>query len=279
MPPIVSIITVSYNAEAEIEKTICSVLSQSFRNYEYIFIDGASKDNTVSIIEKYRSQFEKLGIAYHVNSEKDKGIYDAMNKGIQKASGQWVLMLNAGDLFADDRVLEDMFSASDLQGKIIYGDVVLSQTCQKQTYFQYQTPKALESICHALPFCHQSVFVPRELMAQYGFDTDFRIAADYNFFSKVYTVGAEFYYIPRAVSIYDLAGVSAVNADKLFAEYKRVQTTYFPDVVQPEQPSVDGPVASVKRFIKKLVPSLVYSRARGWNTSLDEVLQNRGKLL
>lgn len=273
MPPVISIITVSYNAGNEIEKTIRSVLSQSFRDYEYVFIDGASTDNTVEIIERYRSTFEKMEIACRVISEKDKGIYDAMNKGVRESCGQWVLMLNAGDLFTDDHVLEDMFSGEKHEGKILYGDVVLSQRSGKRTYFQYQRPKKLDSICYALPFCHQSVFVPRELMAQHGFDTDFKIAADYNFFSKVYKAGALFHYIPRAVSVYDLDGVSATNVDKLFAEYKKVQTLYFPDTVQSEQPSPYGPIASVKQFIKKMVPSVVYSKARGWSTSLEEILK------
>lgn len=273
MPPVVSIITVSFNAEAEIEKTIASVLQQSFTDYEYVFIDGASKDGTVSVIESYRQKFEDLGISYRVTSEKDRGIYDAMNKGVCQAAGQWVLMLNAGDRFADADVLRDVFSGTPESGKILYGDVVLRQVCGKKSYFRYQKPKAIESICHALPFCHQSVFVPRELMAQFGFDTDFKIAADYNFFARAYTSGTDFRYVPRAISVYDLTGVSSVNSEKLYKEYGRIQSTYFPTVPQDAPPAMDGPAAAVKRLIKRFLPSLVYSGARGWYASPDEAMQ------
>ena len=99
----ISVITVCYNDRERIEKTILSVLSQSYGNLEYIVIDGGSTDGTVDIIKKYANR-----IAYFV-SESDEGIYDAMNKGLRKAVGEWVCFLNAGDLFVSESVLNTIF--------------------------------------------------------------------------------------------------------------------------------------------------------------------------
>lgn len=272
MPPVVSIITVSYNAEEEIENTIQSVLCQTFLEYEYVFIDGASSDQTVAIIESYRQQFAAKGISYHVTSEKDSGIYDAMNKGIRQACGQWVLMLNAGDCLADAQVLADVFANSELDGKIVYGNVILKQICRHKSYYKYRQPGALETIQNALPFCHQCVFVPRELMCRYGFDTSLKIAADYKFFSQAYKSGVEFTYIRRAVSIYSLTGVSSVNIGKLQREYSLIHAELYPDVEQPEPPATSGVMVKVKGWIKRILPGAAYSPARGWNTELNKVV-------
>ena len=98
----ISVITISYNAEKEIEKTILSVISQTYDNIEYIIVDGASKDNTISIVNKYKKKISC------VISEPDKGIYDAMNKGIMHATGEWLIMRNAGDVFCDKSVLQNI---------------------------------------------------------------------------------------------------------------------------------------------------------------------------
>lgn len=101
--PKISIITVCYNAECEIEDTILSVLEQTFTDYEYIIVDGGSKDDTMKIVTKYKD-----GIT-HIISEPDQGIYDAMNKGVKLASGEWLNMMNAGDKYVDENVLENVF--------------------------------------------------------------------------------------------------------------------------------------------------------------------------
>lgn len=100
----VSVITVCYNAASEIERTIKSVVNQTYLNVEYLIIDGASKDGTLEVVKRYS---DKINL---VISEPDKGIYDAMNKGISHASGEWVVLMNAGDVFASDTVLEEIFS-------------------------------------------------------------------------------------------------------------------------------------------------------------------------
>lgn len=114
----VSVITVCYNAEAEIERTIKSVLSQTYSNFEYIIVDGNSQDKTMEILSCYRDKIAQ------VVSEPDKGIYDAMNKGIKMANGDWVIMMNAGDEFASNTVLDEIFQGAIPDNvKFIYSDV------------------------------------------------------------------------------------------------------------------------------------------------------------
>lgn len=113
-----SIITVCYNAENEIIRTIESVLKQTFSDFEYIIVDGSSTDSTLNIVNNYKSSIQQI------ISEPDKGIYDAMNKGIKMANGEWVIMMNAGDQFASNTILDEIFS-SDIPNSIdfVYSDV------------------------------------------------------------------------------------------------------------------------------------------------------------
>jgi glycosyltransferase involved in cell wall biosynthesis len=103
MKPLVTVITVCFNCKSDIEKTIKSVLEQTYDNIEYLIIDGGSTDGTVDVIKTYSDR-----LAYWV-SEPDRGIYDAMNKGLQKAAGEWVNFMNVGDLFVDEMVATDLF--------------------------------------------------------------------------------------------------------------------------------------------------------------------------
>ena len=114
----ISIVTVCYNAVAVIEKTIQSVLSQTYRNIEYIVIDGASTDGTIDVLKKYQTKISCF------ISEPDEGIYDAMNKGLKIATGEWICFMNAGDFFYDTEVLNSMHFdeySSNLYG-CLYGD-------------------------------------------------------------------------------------------------------------------------------------------------------------
>ena len=116
---LISIVTVSYNAVLTIEQTILSVINQTYPNVEYIIIDGGSTDGTVDIIKKYEDK-----IAYWV-SEPDKGIYDAMNKGVVVATGEWINFMNAGDIFTDGDVIDKLFHQNIIINRvgIVFGDV------------------------------------------------------------------------------------------------------------------------------------------------------------
>ena len=104
----ISIITVAFNEEKNIKKTIESVLNQTSDSFEYIICDGKSADKTVEIAKEYKNTFAEKGISYIINSEKNKGIYDGMNKGIDLATGDYIFFLNAGDWFYSDDVIENV---------------------------------------------------------------------------------------------------------------------------------------------------------------------------
>ncbi|MBR4413268.1 MAG: glycosyltransferase, partial [Lachnospiraceae bacterium] len=121
----VSIITICFNSEAVIKKTIESVLGQTYTDIEYLIIDGASKDKTVEIAESYRNSFEEKGIDYKIFSEPDKGIYDAMNKGIAKATGELVGLINSGDFYEPQMVETAVKSFEEKPYDIFYADINL----------------------------------------------------------------------------------------------------------------------------------------------------------
>lgn len=203
--PLISIITVSYNAAETIEQTIFSVLDQNYEDYEYIIVDGGSTDGTVDIIKKYQDK-----ITLWV-SEPDKGIYDAMNKGIRLAKGEWMNFMNSGDCYYSNETLIQVFKNCLGDLNIIYGGTFLSY--DKNTPAKYLEPKKFESIKYSIPFCHQSVFVKTKLLNEVGFDLEYKYSADYDFFLKIYKQKKYFYkMVSFPISIYDMNGVSSGDA-------------------------------------------------------------------
>ncbi len=199
----ISIITVTYNASALLEKTILSVTEQTYNNVEYIIIDGDSTDTTVTCIKKYNDQ-----LAYW-ESKPDRGIYHAMNKGVAKATGAWICFLNAGDVFDDEFVIEKMVAAipTNESAKILYGDVI---TLGKDGGYKN---KIAAAPCnkHRMYFCHQSAFVLTSLLKVHPFDESYKMSADFKFFKESYYRGDGFLHMPFPVAIYDKSGISNTN--------------------------------------------------------------------
>ena len=162
-----SIITVVYNGENVLEDTIQSVITQTFKNFEYIIVDGASKDKTSDILKKYKHHISKI------ISEPDKGLYDAMNKGMRIASGDFLLFLNAGDRFYDNKVLEKIAKCAAPDIDIIYGETMLVNenreelgTRSKKTTHHLPENLTWKSFRNGMSVCHQSIFV-RHSVAQF----------------------------------------------------------------------------------------------------------------
>lgn len=172
--PVISIITVVYNSEQLIEKTIKSILSQSYKHIEYIIIDGASKDRTMDIINHYRSS-----IAYVV-SEKDKGLYDAMNKGIKAATGDFLWFINSGDeLYASDTI-EKIIQGNET-ADVIYGEtMIVNEAGEELGVRRLKTPEKLtwKSFKAGMVVSHQAILVRRSLAPLY--DLNYRFSADFN---------------------------------------------------------------------------------------------------
>lgn len=178
--PQISIITICYNAENEIERTMLSVLRQTYDNFEYIIVDGKSKDCTMKIIntivEKYPNRVIK------VISEPDNGIYDAMNKGIKQSSGEWLSMMNAGDVFADINVLEKVFTNKIPEEKsFIYSDIYQS------IYNGDNFLRRMNIDENELKIIHQCVIYRKNLHNEHGYYvvTKQIIISDYLFFLRI----------------------------------------------------------------------------------------------
>ena len=271
MYPTVSIITVIYNGEKEVARTISSVLEQSYRDYEYIFVDGKSKDNSLEVIESFRDAFEQKGIAFRVYSEPDKGIYDAMNKGTRLSEGDWLLMLNAGDRFSDADVLRDFFENKSYDADVIYGDTIL----EENGFFKKRETEEPDALPHVMPFCHQSVFVRGQLQKKYMFDMRYRLVADFDMFSRMAKDGVKFQYIRRFVSIFDMTGISGRN---LLAVVEEADLSCVNNGLLAMAPS--GLKKQTRRFFQHVLRirrkimkkcGCYYTERRGWFPSADKV--------
>ena len=182
--PKFSIITVTYNAEKVLEDTIQSVIFQTYRNVEYIIVDGASKDHTLEIVNKYHNRINK------VISEPDKGLYDAMNKGIQLATGDYLCFLNAGDKFHDSETLQKVVHT--LKGQelpdVIYGETAI---VDEEGHFLHMrrlsTPAHLnwKSFKQGMLVCHQAFFANRELAINHLYNLQYRFSADFDWCIRI----------------------------------------------------------------------------------------------
>ncbi|MFN5704797.1 MAG: glycosyltransferase family 2 protein [bacterium] len=170
--PMLSIVTVVYNSEQYLERTIRSILNQTFKDVEHIILDGNSKDKTLDIIHQYNDQ-----IAYW-KSEPDKGIYDAMNKAQDRATGKYIMFLNSGDEFCDNNVLENIFKINNTSD-VYYGDTLITdEEGNALRNRRLRPPQNLtwKDFRYGMLICHQSIIVKRELSKQYNIE--YKIAAD-----------------------------------------------------------------------------------------------------
>lgn len=222
MDPI-TIITVCYNAEATIEQTICSVLGQSYRPIEYIIIDGKSTDNTNNIILRYKPEFIEKGFNFLHLSEQDKGIFDAMNKGIQLATGKWINFMNAGDFFNNNEVIKQVFCREIPVGvKAIYGDTIVSKKFGQ--FVNHALPPT--QIVQHMPTCHQAFFIDAEEMKQHPFSNDYHLTADYHFVYNLYkrTSNQAFLQLPISIVCYEAEhGISSINKLTVKKECARIR--------------------------------------------------------
>ena len=237
-----SIITVSLNSGSKLLETVENILKQTFRDFEIIIKDGGSKDDSLSKVKDLNSPFVKI------YEEPDKGIYDAMNQAVRYAVGDYVLFLNAGDMFYSGDVLERI-ALLDLpdKGAIVYGD----------TYFvawdslSKAPPIITGSVCYRNIPCHQAIFYSRDTLLERGFDTSYRIRADFEHFAySFFEAHRQFIYAGFPICLYEGNGVSESKANKRLdaEEYKRAVRTNIP---------------LGKRFIYRATLILTLHRLRG----------------
>jgi glycosyltransferase involved in cell wall biosynthesis len=203
----VSIITVCFNSEATIRDTIDSVLGQDYPCIEYIIVDGASKDGTLEIVKGYG---DKINI---VISEPDKGIYDAMNKGIWAASGDVIGMLNSDDFYIDDSAVTQLINCMEgAATDTVYADLVMVDRKNTERVLRYYDSSIfrLERLRYGWMPAHPTFIVKRELYETYGgFSLDYSIAADFEMVVRLlYVEGASYAYLPAVVIKMRVGGAS-----------------------------------------------------------------------
>jgi glycosyltransferase involved in cell wall biosynthesis len=246
----ISIITINYNDANGLEKTIQSVIEQDFKDFEYIVIDGGSNDESKSIIEKYQSK-----ITYWV-SEKDKGIYNAMNKGIAKATGEYCLFINSGDFLAKSNVLTKIFEYQ-YTTDIIYGNMIIDWGYGKLEYGKMPSKITFHQM-FVDTLWHPVSLIKRNLFEKYGtYNESYKIVADYEFFFNVIIMHSiSLQYIDMDVSVYNMKGLSSIEENKNLeqSERQRVLKNYLPQLLIdfaekntiPKKPSI------FSRIIKKI---------------------------
>lgn len=194
----VSIITVSYNSAKTIEQTIQSVLCQDYPQIEYIIIDGASKDGTQDIIGKYQQSIAKT------ISEPDRGMYDAMNKGIAMATGDVIGILNSDDVYMNTHVVSDLMAQMQKShADVVFADLILVDEKQTERILRYYDSGQFHPnrFRYGWMPAHPTVFVKKTIYDQAGlFKTDYQIAADYEMLIRILAVNkAPYTYLPRPV--------------------------------------------------------------------------------
>ncbi|MDR3350102.1 MAG: glycosyltransferase [Prevotellaceae bacterium] len=223
--PLVSIITVTYNAEKYLEQTIKSVTAQSYKNIEYILIDGQSTDGTAAIIRRYREH-----IACFL-SEPDNGVYDAMNKGIRKASGELIGIINASDFYQPDAV-ENIVRAwtGHPQYGIFYGNANF-YFGNSRFFKEKKAAPDMANLYKGLCFCHASVFVTKATYRQHGlFDLRYRLSGDFDFALRNYKAGTPFFYIDKVIANFRTGGLSAQNSrDSMQECYRALLANGYPE--------------------------------------------------
>jgi len=220
-----SIITINFNNHLGLSQTINSVKEQSFQDYEWIVIDGSSTDGSKELIEQYSNHFSFWC------SEPDKGIYHAMNKGIDHATGEWLLFLNSGDCLYSLDTLEKVFE-QNFSEDVIYGDRVIIQN-DKEIINRYPDTLGLDFFYHYF-LCHQATFYRRELFESCRYDESYAIAGDWAFFIDLMFKGKTFKHIDIPIVLYDNNGISSQYSEKQIAEINRVRNEKFPVIFQSD---------------------------------------------
>jgi len=222
--PKLSIITVCFNAAPLIQKTLFSALHQTFQDFELVIVDGGSKDNTLALLQPFQSKIGQLV------SEKDNGIYDAMNKGVSLSKGEWVYFLNAGDAFYDNFVLEKVFKEIKINPcDFLYAKV---QTLNEPTGVNYVAGEkvSLKDFWHKYPICHQATFAKRNIFPLIGmFNTTYQLISDTEWFIRLFkNPELKTQFVDELVAFYDVTGATYQKRMLGMREYIHASFKHFP---------------------------------------------------
>ena len=214
-----SVITINYNNAEGLRNTVKSVLNQAYKDFEYIIIDGGSTDGSADIIKEYQDR-----ISYWV-SEPDKGVYNAMNKAVCHAKGNYCIFINSGDSFYDDYVLEKVFS-SELTEDFVCGNWEKNGTISKSPNEMTAFYMFNDSICH------QATFIKTELLKSQPYDESLKLVSDWkHMFINIVINNAAYRKVDVTICSYDTTGISSVNWKLLIEEREKVEQTVLPSRV------------------------------------------------
>ena len=261
--PKVSIITINYNNYEGLKKTMESVFSQSFIEYEYLVIDGGSEDGSKELIEK---QTHKL--SYWI-SEKDRGIYHAMNKGIAKANGEYLLFLNSGDYFFSEVSLVQLLK--DMNGEdIIYGNLVVKKEDGSEWLLNYPSELSFGFFYRSsLP--HQASLIKSQLFNKYGsYNEDLKVASDWEFFIKaICFYNVSYKHVNETISVFCMGGISTNSAftesilnerqlilDNQFGSFLKEHAEYLE--IKPELNNYRN--SRAHQFVERIIKSPFYKK-------------------
>ena len=202
--PLISIITVVYNGEAHLQQTIDSVHNQTYKNIEYIIVDGGSTDKTLSIIEQNRDKITKWV------SEPDNGLYDAMNKGVKMASGELIGTINSDDWYELDAVENVVNAYLDNQDKLLFhGDINHIRPDQSIKLKQHN-PSVFLFKYYGMMYNHPSMFIHKEAYKKHQYNTKLLSLSDYQFTLSIFYLGKDkLHYVNKVISNFRLGGISA----------------------------------------------------------------------
>jgi len=253
-----TIITINYNNASGLRKTIESVVNQTHANFEYIIIDGASTDESVNIIEEYAHKID-----YWV-SEPDKGIYNAMNKGICMANGDYIQILNSGDILASDNVVERMLAHLQITNdqlrvkgepevSILYGNMIKVDELGKVIGKSYYTPYSLLQF-YTSTLNHDCAYIKRVLFdaANYGlYDESLKIVSDWKWYLQAIGLGfVKPIYVDIDVTIFEAAGISETNLDLRNQERRQVLEMSLPPAVLADYDKYHVPMVQMNRLLR-----------------------------
>lgn len=246
-----SLITVTYNSSITLRDTFQSVLNQTYPDIEYIIVDGASKDNTVSIIKEYESKFQER---MKWISEPDKGLYDAMNKGIRMATGDVVGILNSDDLFMDNRVLEDIAKAFDASTDAVFGNLYFvnqEDVNQIVRVWKGSPYKSFKSGWHP---AHPTFYVRRGAYEKYGvFDTSFNVSADFELMLRLIEKhGIRTKYLDRYMVRMRMGGESTKSIKNIIKGNRNIMQAFHKNGISV------SPLYPVYRLLPKVIDRIMY---------------------
>ena len=223
-----SIITINYNNKNGLRKTMESVSSQSFSDFEFVVVDGGSSDGSADLLNEFGAM-----ISYGI-SEPDHGVYQAMNKGIRHANGDYLLFLNSGDWLFDDTVIEEFLNCG-FNEDIVDGNVCILYGNRQMVDKSPETEEATFDFFFRSSLWHQAAFIRKDAFEKFGFyDESFRIVGDWDFFMRAICFqGATYIHWDRTVSYYPFDGISSIKENELlkYSERERGLLKYIPKTV------------------------------------------------